>query len=62
MTAQEVQIMDYLIVNGSITSVQLMEFLNIKKRRAQVILSRMAEDGLIRKKGASRNTHYVLME
>ena len=62
LTAQEVQIMDYLIVNGSITSVQLMEFLNIKKRRAQVILSRMAEDGLIRKKGASRNTHYVLME
>ncbi len=62
LTAQEVQIMDYIIVNGSITSAQLMEFLNIKKRRAQVILGRMAEDGLIRKKGASRNTHYVLME
>lgn len=62
LTAQEVEIMDYIIMNGSITSAQLMESLNIKKRRAQVILSQMVEEGLIRKKGASRNTNYVLME
>ena len=62
LTAQEVEIMDYIIVNGSITSAQLMEALNIKKRRAQVILSQMVGEGLIRKKGASRNTNYVLME
>ena len=61
LTAQEIQIMDYIIVNGSITSAQLMEALNIKKRRAQVILRHMVEDGLIRKKGASRNTNYVLV-
>lgn len=60
LTAQEVQIMDYIIANGSITSTQLMESLHIKKKRAQVILSQMVEDGLIRKKGASRNTNYVL--
>lgn len=62
LTMQEVQIIDYIIANGSITSAQLMELLNVKKRRAQVILSQMAGDGLIRKKGVSRNTNYVLME
>ncbi|MCM1467631.1 MAG: putative DNA binding domain-containing protein [Alistipes sp.] len=60
LTAQEIQIIDYINDNGSITSARLMELLNIKKRRAQVILSRMAEDGLILKKGASRSTNYVL--
>ena len=62
LTAQEVQVMDYIIANGSITSIQVMEVLNIKKRRAQIILSQMVEDGLIYKKGASRNTNYVRME
>lgn len=62
LTMQEVQIIDYIIANGSITSAQLMELLNVKKRRAQVILSQMAGDGFIRKKGVSRNTNYVLME
>lgn len=62
LTAQEIQIMDYIDANGSITSAQLMEYLNIKKRRAQAILSQMAGDGLVRKKGASRSTNYVRME
>lgn len=62
LTAQEVQVMDYIIANGSITSIQVMEVLNIKKRRAQIILSQMVENGLIYKKGASRNTNYVRME
>ena len=62
LTAQEAQIMDYIIANGSITSAQVMESLSIKKRRAQVILSQMVEDGLIHKTGASRNTNYVLLE
>lgn len=62
LNAQEIQILDYIDTNGSITSVQLMELLNLKKRRAQIILSQMVEYGLIRKKGASRNTSYVLMD
>lgn len=62
LTGQEAQIMDYIIANGSITSAQLTKFLNIKKRRAQIILSQMVEDGLIRRKGASRNTNYMLIE
>lgn len=62
LSAQEAKIMDYIIANGSITSAQLMELLDIKKRRAQVILSQMVEDRLICKKGASRSTSYVRME
>lgn len=62
LAVQEVKVMDYIIANSSITSTQLMKLLNIKKRRAQVILGQMVADGLICKKGASRNKSYVLME
>lgn len=62
LAVQEVKVMDYIIANSSITSTQLMKLLNIKKRRAQVVLGQIVEDRLICKKGASRNKSYVLME
>jgi transcription initiation factor IIE alpha subunit len=55
-------ILDIIYENGYVTSSELGEKLNLKKRRAQVILGGMMEDKLICKRGASRNTNYVINE
>lgn len=62
LSAQEKMVLEIIVENGNITSAQLMERLNLKKRRAQVILGKMVEDKLIRKKGASRSTNYAFNE
>lgn len=62
LSAQEKLIIEIIVENGNITSTQLMERLNVKKRRAQVILGKMVKDKLICKKGASRSTNYVFNE
>lgn len=62
LNAQEKAIIEYIEKHGSITSVQLMDLLEVKKRRSQVILSRMVRDKLICKRGASRSTVYVLVD
>ncbi len=62
LSAQEKSILEFIDENGSITSAKLMELLSVKKRRAQVILSQMMKDRLICKKGASKNTNYVLAD
>lgn len=59
MSAQEEAIINYIAENGRITSRQLMVLLNVKKRRAQIILGKLIDDGVICKKGASRSTCYV---
>ena len=62
LSAQEKLVLEIVIENGSITSAQLMKQLNLKKRRAQVILGKMVEGRLICKKGVSRSTSYVYNE
>lgn len=62
LSAQEKMILEIVIENGNITSAQLMERLNLKKRRTQVILRKMVEEKLICKKGASKSTNYVYNE
>lgn len=62
LNAQEKMILEIIIENGNITSDQLTEHLNLKKRRVQVILGKMVEDKLICKRGASRSTNYVYNE
>lgn len=57
MSAQVKIIFKFKLKNGNITSTQLMECLNLKKKRAQVILGKMVEDKLICKKGAPRSTN-----
>ncbi len=37
-----------------------MQLLNVKKRRAQIILSNLTALGIIRREGISRNTKYVI--
>ncbi len=62
LNAQEKIIVSYLAHNKTITSAQLIELLDIKRRRAQVILTKMVADGILNKRGASRSTIYVLNE
>lgn len=59
LSAQEKLIVNYINENGSITSAKLMQLLDVKKRRAQIILSKLTALGIVCKEGASRNTQYV---
>lgn len=59
LSKQEEIVVNYIADKGKITSSQLMTLLGIKKRRAQLILGRLIQVGILRKEGASRNTCYV---
>lgn len=62
LSEQERMVVDYIEKNGKITSSQLMTLLNVKKRRAQVILGKLVDVGVICKEGASRSTCYVFSD
>lgn len=62
LNAQEKIVVRYIKENGKITSSQLMTLLDVKKRRAQVILGKMVDAGVISREGGSRNSHYVIHE
>lgn len=51
-------IMDHIKINGYITSSQTETLLHIKQRRARDILSRMAREGLLERRGSGKNTVY----
>ena len=57
--AQKQQIYKYVLENGSITTVETVEILDVKHRRARAVLLNMVKDGYLRKKGAARSTIYV---
>ena len=56
---QEQRIYKYVLENGSITTNKVMELLNVKQRRARVILQLMIEKDWLKKAGAARSTIYV---
>jgi len=56
---QEQQIYKYVLENGSITTAETVEILDVKHRRARAVLLNMVKDGYLRKKGAARSTIYV---
>ena len=56
---QEQKIYEYMLEYGSITASQAMKLLGVKQRRAREVLSKMIEEGWLRKEGASRSTVYV---
>lgn len=62
LNAQEKMVVHYIEESGKITSTQLATLLDVKKRRAQAILSKLTDEGVICKDGASRSTHYVLTD
>ena len=45
--------------NGSITTAETVEILDVKHRRARAVLLNMVKDGYLRKEGAARSTIYV---
>lgn len=56
---QERRIYEYVLENGSVTTNRVMELLNVKERRARVILQSMIEKEWLRKTGAARSTIYL---
>ena len=56
---QEQRIYEYVLKNGSITTNKVMELLNVKERRARIILQSMIEKEWLRKTGAARSTIYL---
>lgn len=53
---QERRIYEYVLENGSVTTNKVMGLLNVKERRARVILQSMIEKKWLRKTGAARST------
>lgn len=56
---QEQQIYRYVMENGSITTAETVELLEVKQRRARTVLMNMVKEGHLRKEGAARSTIYV---
>lgn len=56
---QKQQIYKYVLENGSITTAETVEILDVKHRRARAVLLNMVKDGYLRKEGAARSTIYV---
>ena len=56
---QEQRIYKYVLENGSITTIKVMELLIVKQRRARGILQSMIEKDWLRKAGAARCTIYL---
>ena len=52
---QEQQIYKYVLENGSITTAETVEILDVKHRRARAVLLNMVKDGYLRKEGAARS-------
>ena len=56
---REQQIYKYVLENGSITTAETVEILDVKHRRARAVLLNMVKDGYLRKEGAARSTIYI---
>ena len=56
---QEQLIYEYVLENGSITTNKAVELLNVKQRRARIILQSMIEKNWLKKAGAARSTIYL---
>ena len=56
---QERRIYEYVLENGSVTTNKVMGLLNVKERRARIILQSMIEKEWLRKTGAARSTIYL---
>ena len=56
---QEQQIYEYITENGSITTSETMELLQVKQRRARTVLMHMLVKGYLKREGAARSTRYT---
>lgn len=60
LSEQQKKIMQYISSNGRITSRQAEGLLEVKQRRARIVLGELTDLNLLERKGAYRNTFYVL--
>lgn len=56
----EMQIMDFLVSMGGITSEDVVDILKVSKRTAQLKLKKLLESGLIKRQGQTTATQYTL--
>lgn len=59
LALQEKMILNYVSENGAITSKQVEQLLDVKQRRARIILSNLVKEGILLKQGNARSTVYV---
>ena len=57
---QHKKILEYIKENGKITSRQAEELLEVKQRRARIVLVEMVNNGLLEKQGAYKTPVYVI--
>lgn len=57
---QQKKILEYIKENGKITSRQAEELLEVKQRRARIVLVEMVNNGLLEKQGAYKTSVYVI--
>ena len=62
LSVQQKQVLQYVKENKKITSRQAEELLQVKQRRARVILGEMAEAGILKKQGSYKSTVYIMNE
>ena len=62
LSAQQKIIFQFVEEKGQITSHQAESLLNVKQRRARIILSEMVDLGVLERQGSYRSTVYVLKE
>lgn len=59
VSTQQEKIMKFITNNGKITSRQVEALLEVKQRRARIILGEMVDLNLLERQGAYRSTSYV---
>ena len=57
---QQKKILEYIKENGKITSRQTEELLEVKQRRARIVLVEMVNNGFLEKQGAYKTPVYVI--
>ena len=56
---QEQQIYKYVLENGSITTAETVEILDVKHRRARAVLLNMVKDGYLREKRVRHEARFM---
>ncbi len=62
LDADELQIVDFVITVGKLSSSDVVDILRIPKRTAQAKLKRLEEKGILKKEGSGPSTYYVLQK
>lgn len=60
LTQQQKVVFEFIAENGQITSSQAETLLDVKQRRARIILGEMVDQGLLERQGSYKSTIYVL--